>query len=207
MNRTGGALTALAVAAALATAGCGGSSSSGPSTPTPSPSASSSATPSSSPSASPSSTPSTSATPTTHPTVSPWKTLPLTIYYIAVGDNGRSGPLVGCGDSAIATYTAPVRYTDPVGPTMRALLANHRRDIGQSGLINVLYQSRLTYRGYTRHGSAITLYLSGTFQLAGTCDIPRAKAEIEDTAMKAARATKVTVYIDGQTIDQRLSLK
>lgn len=206
MNRSTSALTALAALAVLTLAGCGGTSPSGNGTPSPTPSPTMSITPSPSPSPSPS-TSSPSPTRTTPPAVSPWKTLPLTLYYIAVGDNGRSGRLVGCGDSAIATYTAPVRYTDAVAPSIRALLANHKREIGQSGLINVLYQSRLTYRGHTLRGSTVTLYLSGTFQLAGVCDIPRAKAEIEYTAMKAAHASKAVVYIDGQTIDQRLSLK
>lgn len=209
--RTGPALTAVGAAAVLVLAGCGGSSSSGGGSPSATPSSpSASATPTPSAHASPTPSAHTSPTPsarTTPPSAGPWKSLPLTVYYIAIGDNGRSGPFVGCGDSAVATYTAPVRYTEAVGPSMRALLANHKREIGQSGLINVLDQSRLTYRGYTLRGSTVTVYLTGTFQLAGECDIPRAKAEIEYTALKAAHATKVVVYIDRQTIDQRLSLR
>ncbi|MGN7150419.1 hypothetical protein ACTHQ6_15665 [Arthrobacter sp. SAFR-179] len=132
---------------------------------------------------------------------------PLTIYYVAVGDNGVSGPAIGCGDSLVATTTAPVRFTDQVGPSIGTLLANKNRDIGQSGLINVLYQSSLTYLGGELTGSTITIWLSGQFMLGGVCDVPRAKAQLEYTAMTASGATSAQVYVNGRPIDEVLSLK
>ena len=106
----------------------------------------------------PSSTPA-SPPPTEEPTPTglPEQVAPLTIYYVAVGDNGVSGPAIGCGDSLVATTTAPVRFTDQVGPSIGTLLANKSRDIGQSGLINLLYQSSLTYRGGELNGSTIPI--------------------------------------------------
>lgn len=132
---------------------------------------------------------------------------PLAVYYVAVGDNGVSGPLIGCGDSIVATSTQPARFTDQVGPAIRALLANRSRDVGMSGLVNVLYQSTLTYVGGSFDGTTITIYLSGQFRLAGECDIPRAKAQLEYTAMAAAGASRAAVFIDGRPIDAVLSLK
>jgi hypothetical protein len=137
----------------------------------------------------------------------PEQVAPLTIYYVAIDDNGLSGPLIGCGDSLVATTTAPVRFTDQVRPSIEALLANKSRDVGLSGLVNVLYQSSLTYAGGELAGSTITIYLTGQFMLGGVCDIPRAKAQLEYTAMAAAGATSARVFVNGRPIDEVLSLK
>jgi hypothetical protein len=137
----------------------------------------------------------------------PEQVAPLTIYYVAVDDNGVSGPLIGCGDSLVATTTAPVRFTDQVRPSIETLLANKSRDVGLSGLVNVLYQSNLTYTGGELAGSTITIYLTGQFILGGVCDIPRAKAQLEYTAMAAAGATSARVFVNGRPIDEVLSLK
>lgn len=131
----------------------------------------------------------------------------MTIFYVAVGDNGVSGPLIGCGDSIVATTTAPVRFTDQVGPSIGTLLANKSRDVGLSGLNNVLYQSTLSYAGGQLNGSTITIWLTGQFMLGGVCDVPRAKAQLEYTAMAASGATNAQVFVNGQPIDQVLSLK
>lgn len=141
------------------------------------------------------------------PTGLPEQVAPLTIYYVAVGDNGGSGPAIGCGDSLVATTTAPVRFTDQVRPSIEALLANKTRDVGQSGLINVLYQSTLTYLGGELNGSTITIWLSGQFMLGGVCDVPRAKGQLEYTAMAASGATSAQVFVNGRPIDEVLSLK
>ncbi|UTT70622.1 hypothetical protein NMQ03_05655 [Arthrobacter sp. DNA4] len=161
------------------------------------------------PAATPPSSAPASAPPTQEPTPTglPEQTGPLTIYYVAVGDNGVSGPKIGCGDSLVATTTAPVRFTDQVGPSVGTLLANKSRDVGLSGLINVLYQSNLTYLGGELNGSTITIWLSGQFMLAGVCDIPRAKAQLEYTAMAASGATSAQVFVNGKPIDEVLSLK
>ncbi|MGX1162013.1 hypothetical protein FBY31_3931 [Arthrobacter sp. SLBN-100] len=137
----------------------------------------------------------------------PEQVAPLTVYYVAIDDNGISGPRIGCGDSLVATTTAPVRFTDQVGPSIGTLLANKSRDVGLSGLVNVLYQSNLTYVGGELNGSTITIWLTGQFMLGGVCDIPRAKAQLEYTAMAAAGATSAQVFVNGRPIDEVLSLK
>jgi hypothetical protein len=141
------------------------------------------------------------------PTGLPEQVAPLTIYYVAIDDNGVSGPLIGCGDSLVATTTAPVRFTDQVRPSIEALLANKSRDVGLSGLVNALYQSNLSYAGGELTGSTITINLTGQFMLGGVCDIPRAKAQLEYTAMAAAGATSAQLFVNGRPIDEVLSLK
>ncbi|WP_183044427.1 GerMN domain-containing protein [Pseudarthrobacter phenanthrenivorans] len=137
----------------------------------------------------------------------PEQEAPLTIYYVAIDDGGVSGPLIGCGDSLVATTTAPVKFTDQVRPSIETLLANKSRDVGLSGLVNVLYQSNLTYMGGELNGSTITIHLHGQFMLGGVCDIPRAKAQLEYTAMTASGATSARVFVNGRPLDEVLSLK
>lgn len=233
MTRPGlSAFGVLGVSAMFALAGCFGPPAPTPTTTSAAPTAaqtqpattSATATPTASPTepvtASPTATaPSSSAPPSTSEPASPAPTAeptftgfpeqvaPLTVYYVAVGDNGISGPRIGCGDSLVATTTAPVRFTDQVGPSIGTLLANKSRDVGLSGLVNVLYQSNLTYLGGELNGSTITIWLTGQFTLGGVCDIPRAKAQLEYTAMAASDATSAQVFIDGRSIDEVLSLK
>ncbi|MBU8865866.1 hypothetical protein [Paenarthrobacter aromaticivorans] len=161
-------------------------------------------TPAASPSSAPAGPPAT-AEPTTP--AFPEQVAPLTVYYVAVGDNGVSGSPIGCGDSIVATTTAPVRFTDQVGPSVGTLLANKSRDVGLSGLMNALYQSDLTYAGGELSGSTITIWLTGQFVLAGVCDIPRVKAQLEYTAMAASGATSARVLVNGRPIEEVLSLK
>jgi len=218
------ALSVLGLSALIALAGCFGPPAPAPTntsavptatasptatpTMTPNPTATATATSSPAPTSTTASAPS-SAPATEEPTTPafPEQVSPLTIYYVAIGDNGVSGPAVGCGDSLVATTTEPVRFTDQVGPSIGTLLANKSRDVGLSGLVNVLYQSDLTYAGGELTGSTITIWLSGQFMLAGVCDIPRAKAQLEYTAMAASGATSAYVLVNGRPIDEVLSLK
>lgn len=137
----------------------------------------------------------------------PEQTAPLAIFYIAIEDGGVSGPLVGCGDSAVATSTEPVTFRDQVGPALTRLFANRSREVGQSGLVNVLYQSTLAYQGGSFDGTTITVYLTGQFFLGGVCDIPRAEAQINFTAMAAAGAQRAAVFVNGRPMAEVLSLK
>lgn len=212
----------LGVSTLLALSGCFGPPAPAPTTSSASPSPTATPTATASPTASPTTPAATTPTPTAPPSPAPTtpaataeptptgfpeQVAPLTVYYVAIGDNGISGPVIGCGDSIIATTTAPVRFTDQVGPSIGALLANKSRDVGLSGLVNILYQSNLTYLGGELNGSTITIYLSGQFMLAGVCDVPRAKAQLEYTAMAASAATSAQVFVNGRPIDEVLSLK
>lgn len=216
------AFSALGLCALLVLTGCFGPPSPAPASSSPAPTATASAMPTASPSAptSPAGTPATtgtvppssvpaSPTATAEPTPTglPEQVAPLTVYYVAIDDGGISGPLIGCGDSLVATTTAPVKFTDQVRPSVETLLANKSRDVGLSGLVNVLYQSNLTYLGGELNGSTITIRLGGEFMLGGVCDIPRAKAQLEYTAMTASGATSAQVFINDRPIDEVLSLK
>ena len=130
----------------------------------------------------------------------------MTLFFIAEGDAGISGPLVGCGDSAVAVTSQTITYTDPVEGALRTLLSNHAAYIGQSGLRNALSESRLSVDSVDRTGTAITAHLSGALSLAGECDIPRLEQQLLLTAQQAAGAS-VAIIINGKTLTEALSLK
>ena len=139
------------------------------------------------------------------PTVIP-TSASVTLFFIAEGDAGISGPLVGCGDSAVAVSSQTITYTDPVEGALRTLLSNHAAHIGQSGLRNALSDSRLSVDSVDRTGTTVTAHLSGTISLAGECDIPRLEQQLLLTAQQAA-GTPVAITINGKTLSEALSLK
>lgn len=130
----------------------------------------------------------------------------VTLFFIAEGDAGISGPAVGCGDSAISVTSQTVTYTDPVEGALRTLLTNHAAHIGQSGLRNALADSRLIVDSVDRSGTTITAHLSGTLSVAGECDIPRIEQQLLLTAQQAA-GPPVGITINGKTLSEALSLK
>lgn len=145
------------------------------------------------------------AAPGQDPTVMPTMAS-ATLYYIALGDAGTAGTAVGCGDSAVAVTSVAISFTDPVEGALRTLLADHSQFLGQSGLNNALWQSRLEVQSVTRGPGSITAHLTGTLKMGGECDIPRVQQQLLLTARDAAGAP-VAVTINGKTLNAVLSLK
>lgn len=132
---------------------------------------------------------------------------PLTIYYVAIDDDGVSGTKIGCGDSAVATTTADVTTTDVVKASFERLLSNKNQWYGESGLYNVLYNSNLKFSSSQKSGYTVKVYLTGTLSLGGECDNPRVQAVLEMTAKKAADVSKADIYINNKALGEVLSLK
>ena len=169
-----------------------------------------SATPTASPSPEVAPTP-TSAPPTpTADQVSPIATpgqMTVQIFLIAVGDNGQSGTLIGCGDSAV-----PVQVTIPetegvLRAALSELLSIDEQYYGQSGLYNALYQSDLQVADVTIESGTAIIELSGSLMLAGECDNPRVEAQIEETALQFSTVQAVSVFLNGEPLEDVLSLQ
>jgi hypothetical protein len=115
--------------------------------------------------------------------------------------------MIGCGDSIVATTSAPVTYTDKLRGAITALLANRSAQAGQSGLNNALWQSNLVLEDASVAGNAATVKLSGEVFQAGECDAPRILAQLQQTAMAASGAATVSINLNGVPLEQALSLK
>jgi len=127
------------------------------------------------------------------------------IFLIALEDNGQSGVLVGCGDSAVpVTVTIP-----PTQGVLRAalekLLSAKQQFYGESGFYNALYQSDLELENVTIEQGKAIIYLTGTVMLGGVCDSPRFEAQIEQTALQFSTVSNVEVFINDIPLEDVLS--
>jgi hypothetical protein len=129
------------------------------------------------------------------------------VYLVAINGGGNSGTAIGCGDSLVAV-TVPIAPTQaPLSAAIRALLRNHQRTLGQSGLYNSLYRSHLTLtRAVVRHGKA-TIHMKGTLGLGGECDSPRVSAQLHRTALQFHSVHSATIFVNGVLLSRLLSLK
>src|SRR5688572_3365925 len=127
------------------------------------------------------------------------------IVLIELEGNGQSGPLVGCGDSAI-----PINVTIPstqgvLRAALEKLFSAKQQFYGESGYYNALYQSDLEVGSVKiEQGNAI-IHLTGTIVLGGVCDAPRVQAQIEQTALQFSTVSDVTVFVNDVPLEDVLS--
>ncbi|WP_461635956.1 GerMN domain-containing protein [Glutamicibacter soli] len=134
-------------------------------------------------------------------------TAALTLFYVAVGDAGKSGTEIGCGDSLVATQTGPEEFTNQVEASVEALLADDNEELGGSGLRNALAASDLEYVASTVDGDVVRVELEGTVNSGGTCDDPRIIEQLKYTAMTAAGTGEAEILVAGEKIEEVLSTK
>lgn len=141
-------------------------------------------------------------------TVDPeYKNIPVVLskmFLIALEDGGRSGSVVGCGDSLVAVEIE----AHNARTALESLLDHHDRLYGQSGLYSALYQSRLKVNRFEKKGGKVEVDLTGTLTLGGTCDSPRVKEQLMATIRQSADAKiPVTIRVNGDLLDDVLSGK
>ena len=135
------------------------------------------------------------------------KTIMLKVFLIAVNDNGGSGTLVGCGDSAVAANVEVPYTTGVLRAAMNKLLSIKDQNYGESGLYNALYQSNLKISSLALKDGVATIHLTGKMTLGGECDNPRVQAQLEETALQFSTVKKVVIYINNVELNKALSLK
>ena len=127
------------------------------------------------------------------------------IVLIELEGNGQSGPLVGCGDSAIPINVTIPRTQGVLRAALEKLFSAKQQFYGESGYYNALYQSDLNVSGVRiEQGNAI-IHLTGTIMLGGTCDAPRVQAQIEQTALQFSTVSDVTVFVNDVPLEDVLS--
>ena len=130
------------------------------------------------------------------------------IYLVAIGDNGVSGKLIGCGDSLVPVE---VRINPTLGVLRAALNELFKLEgqqyYGQSGLYNALSQSKLAIEDVAVIGNEARIFLTGTLTLGGVCDNPRVEAQLKALAMQFSTVERVSIYINSEALGDVLSLK
>lgn len=129
------------------------------------------------------------------------------IYLIAVGDDGQSGDLVGCGDSLVPVEVQVGSRQDVLRAAIEALLSLKDQFYGESGLYNALYQSDMQVESLTLESGKAVISLTGTVALGGECDNPRFGGQLEKTALQFSTVSEVEITINGQLLKDFLSLR
>lgn len=151
------------------------------------------------------STPSKPTTPTQPPAQT---TTATTISMIKLEDDGKStnSTKVGCGDSAIPIETtAAFAYdkTDPIAAINAALMtlfSTTEDQFSKQNLMNPITASALTMQKVEKPlkiNDPYLVYLKGKFSFSGTCDVPRQRAQIEETIKAVALGHKTTIIWNG----------
>ena len=131
----------------------------------------------------------------------------MSIFLIAINDNGRSGKKIGCDDSAVPVERSIPTTAAPLTAALKELLSIREQQYGQSGLYNALAQSNLKLAGVAISNGKATINLSGTLLLGGVCDNPRVAAQIQQTALQFPAVQQAAVFINGVPIERVLSEK
>lgn len=128
------------------------------------------------------------------------------LVFIAIGDDGATGPLIGCGDSAVAV---PVQAADAadLSALMRAQLTAPEQVWVEAGLYNPLAYSELRLESAEIHDGTARVELSGELLLAGECDIPRVREQLTAPALQFDGVREVEVLINGEPLESLLDLR
>jgi len=131
----------------------------------------------------------------------------IKIFLISLDDQGQYGKLVGCGDSVMGVERT-ITSTDqpPIKEALNELfLAKDQYAAAGPGYHNALTNSNLKVDNVVINNGQATVYLSGTYSLAGACDNPRFKAQIEETILQFPSIKKASVFINNISLDKILS--
>lgn len=145
---------------------------------------------------------------TTSPTgpASPYAdTMIVSIYLVALEDNGQSGRKIGCNDSLIPVRREIEKTETPLRAAIEELLSMKDQYFGESGLYNSLYQSDLSVESTTVEDGSATVRLSGQHRLGGTCDTPRFIEQLRETVLQFPDVTEVEFFLNGQPLGDALS--
>jgi len=110
----------------------------------------------------------------------------IKIYLVTVGDNGKNGRKIGCGDSLVATTRKIGKTAAPLTAAIRELLITPKKTEGTPALQNFWQGRNLQVRSVSIRNGTATIQLSGEVFVAGVCDQPRIEGQIEETARLVA---------------------
>ena len=124
----------------------------------------------------------------------------IKIYLVAVGDDGKTGKKIGCGDSLIAVTRSIKKTGAPLTAAIRELLVTPQHPDGSSNLENFWKGRDLKVRSVSLVNRTATIRLSGKVSVAGVCDEPRIESQIEATALQFPTVKRVKVFIGNQKL-------
>ena len=129
----------------------------------------------------------------------------VTVYLVAIGDEGASGELFGCDDSLVPiTREIPVGV-DPIQGALEELLSIPGPDFGESGLSTAFYAWDVTVDSVSVEDGLATVQMSGDIAIAGVCEEPRIEYQLERTVLEFPEVDEVEIFINGEALEDILS--
>jgi LysM repeat protein len=126
----------------------------------------------------------------------------VNIHLISIGDGD-----LGCNDRLVVVSREIEETRAPTMNALRELFNVTEEEVDQMGLYNSLGGSDLTIESSSIDNGHMMLYLAGDFVIGGVCDTPRVEAQIVETATQYRNVDTVDIFINGEPLDEVLSVK
>jgi sporulation and spore germination protein len=126
------------------------------------------------------------------------------VYLVALGDNGKMGKKIGCEDSLVAVTRTIKPTAASLKAAIEALLSTPPETGDNPKLQNFWKGRNLRVRSVSISKSTATIHISGEVFVAGICDEPRIKSQIEETAKQFPNVKRVKVFIGKRRLEDAI---
>ncbi len=131
----------------------------------------------------------------------------ISIYLIAVGDDGKKGPKIGCGDSVVEVKKEISETKEILRASLSELLSLHDTTYEEGKLYNAIAASSLSIEKIVIQNGVADIYLTGSLSLGGVCDSPRVEEQLKATALQFPSIKTANFYLNGIPLNEVLSGK
>jgi hypothetical protein len=126
------------------------------------------------------------------------------VYLVVLGDNGKMGKKIGCEDSLVAVTRTIKANAAPLKAAIQELLSTPPETGNNPKLQNFWKGRNLRVRSVSIRKSTATIYLTGEVFVAGICDEPRIKSQVEETAKQFPNVKRVKVFIGKRRLEDAI---
>lgn len=126
--------------------------------------------------------------------------LEIKIYLIANDDNGKLGKKIGCDDSLVPVTKTIKNTATPLKSAIEELLIIPQDYDKNPDLHNYWKGDNLKVASAVIKNGVATIKITGELSVAGICDEPRIKSQIEETAKQFSEVKTVKVFVNGVTL-------
>lgn len=131
----------------------------------------------------------------------------VTIYVVALEDSGISGKKIGCEDSLVPIEVEAESSLEFPWNAVEALLNLPPGALEASGLYTAFHQADLELVKYETNNKTAQVYLEGELMIGGVCDHPRIEEQLYATILQNEQIEEVDIFINGESLQDYLSLK
>ena len=122
------------------------------------------------------------------------------IYVVALGDNGKIGKKIGCGDSLVSVSRFITPTSAPLTGAIRQLLKEPHNSQSLPHLGNYWVGPGLKLKSVSVKGGLAAIRFTGHVAVAGVCDEPRIEEQIEATARQFPTVKRVQVWVGNEKL-------